>query len=161
MGLMKRLLQLCACAGLVFALVGCNFALLWDGIIGSGYYSVSRSTIVNASSSLSPNPIDLSALTTNSVIVYETVSPANDYLYGKMALTSAATPGSITIQFVTYNDNGTKYQSSSSTTIDAGWYLDLDTTSATVGESGTSDFQYLSTKSLVPTNGATFYVLTK
>jgi hypothetical protein len=155
---MKRLLQLCVCAGLVFTLVGCNFALLWSGITGSGYYSVTRSTISNVSGNLSINSIDLSTLTTSSVIVYETPSP--NFYYGKLALTALAASSGITVQFVTYNSDGTANKTSNGTSVAAGQYLDLETNTLSSGSS-TACFQYSSSMTLVPANGAKFYIYSK
>jgi hypothetical protein len=159
MGPMKRLLQLCACAGLVFSLVGCNFDLLWSGITGSGYYSISRSTVSNVSGSLSQSTIDLSSLTTSSVVVYET--SGSPQLYGKMAITSAASATSVTIKFLTYTASGGTELESTGKTITAGQYLDLETGTVTSAATGTSDFLYNSSMQLVPQNSSTFYTYSK
>jgi hypothetical protein len=147
---MKRLLKLCLCACLVFSLGGCNFELLWNGITGTGYYSISRSDI--AGTTLSTSTVPLSTLTTSSVIVYET----RNLYYGKLALTAAATDSAVTIQFVTYNSSGSPLLSSNYTNIPLNTGINLETGASTTGT--TADFIYSAGKILTPQNGSTFVV---
>ena len=79
---MKRTAFAIVCVSLVLVLAGCNvWSIIWQGIIGKGYYQLTQSSIVNSNSNMTSSPIDLTTLTTSSVIIYKT--GANG-LYGKL-----------------------------------------------------------------------------
>src|SRR5271157_5649124 len=77
---MKRTAFAIVCVSLVLVLADCNvWNIIWQGIIGKGYYQLTQSSIVNSSSYMTASPIDLTTLTTSSVIIYKTSASG---LYG-------------------------------------------------------------------------------
>ncbi len=126
---MKRTAFAIVCVSLVLVLAGCNvWNIIWQGIIGKGYYQLTQSSIVNSSSNMTSSPIDLTTLTTSSVIIYKTSASG---LYGKLSLVTAPPAGSLVFQFTTYASDGTTKQSSSSYTISSGNNFDLEAGSLT------------------------------
>jgi hypothetical protein len=148
----------CACLCGVLLLTGCNvWNVIWQGIVGHGYYQVTRSSVVNTISSMTKDAIDLSALTTNSVIVYTTSANA---LYGKLSFT-ALSSSIVTIMFETYNTDGTEFSGSNGTQVAAGSSFDLET-GQIVGTGNTlADFSFSAAEQLTPLNNAVFAVYSK
>lgn len=155
---MKKAFIRCVCLCGVLLITSCNvWNVIWQGIVGHGYYQVTRSSVVNAISTMTKDAIDLSALTTNSVIVYTTSATA---YYGKLTFT-AVSSSSVTIIFETYNTDGTEFQGSNGTQVAAGSSFDLET-GQIVGTGNTlADFSFSDTEQLTPLNNAVFVVYSK
>ncbi len=155
MHVMKRYSVALLCASVLLVLSGCDVLnFLWQGIIGKGYYQLTQASVAAESTSMTNAPIDLSTLTTSSVIVYKT--SANG-LYGKLSLLTAPPTGSLTIMFVTYKADGTTKQSSTSVIIPAAGAFDLEGGIQTA--QGNSDFVFSSPATLTPENFAKFYLM--
>ena len=152
---MKRVFAPTLCVLLVTFLAGCNvWSIIWQGIIGKGYYQLTQATIMNNVASMTANPIDLTTLTTSSVIIYKTSASG---LYGKLSLTTAPITGSLKIMFQTYAVDGTSYASSSSVTITSGSSFSLETGIET--SASASDFLYAAPGILTPYSPAVFYLM--
>ena len=150
---MKRASIAILCASFLLLLCGCAF--IWQGIIGKGYYQLTQASIQNKSASMSGAPIDLTALTTSSVIVYKT--SANG-LYGKLSLLTAPPTANLLIMFETYALDGTSKTSSQSVTITPNEGFDLE--AGTQQSPSISDFQFTaSPPTLNPKNSALFYLV--
>jgi len=150
---MKRSLAAALCGSLVLVLAGCNiWDIIWQGVIGKGYYQTTQASIANNSAKMTNASIDLANLSTSSVIIYKTNARG---LYGKLSLTTTPPAGSLKIMFVTYATDGTSLPVSGNYTISSGNSFDLESGSLT--SPGTSDFLY-SSGTLTPQNKAVFCI---
>jgi hypothetical protein len=148
-------LRVVLCSSLLLFLAGCDFwSIVWQGIIGKGYYQLTQASIANKSASMTADPIDLTALSTSSVIIYRTSASS---LYGKMSLITAPISGSLVIKFETYAGDGTTKATSSSTSMQPGNSFDLEAGSVT--SAGTSDFLFSAPGTLTPHSPAVFYLV--
>ena len=158
---MKRFLLPLLCAALMVSLGGCDtwWNLIVAGITGKGYYQTGYTSIVNASGYLTKSSIDLSQLTTDSVIIYQTT---NQRYYGKMSLVNPYSSGSITIIFETYDNSGNNYASNTALSVSNGQGISLESKSGspTNGQGSNSDFVFTA-PDLVPSNNAEFYLYSK
>jgi hypothetical protein len=152
--LMKRAIRLAICGWLFLCLAGCDFwGIIWQGIIGKGYYQLTQSSIANKSGSMTASPIDLGALSTGSVIIYRTDASS---LYGKLSLVTAPLTGNLAIKFVTYAADGTTRATSEDIVIPPGSSFSLE--SGIVTSAPTSDFLFSSPGTLTPQNKAVFFL---
>jgi len=150
---MKRVLVVIACVSLPLALTGCDVLnYIWQHIVGHSYSQVDLTSLESNSANMTNSNSGQSSIPANSVVGYKT----RHGFYGKLGVLSVSA-SSLSIQFTTYNSDGSTLASAASLQLSSSGYCDLETgNQGNLGPSA-SDFQWFNA-TLEPQGAAVFYV---